>query len=1596
MTTPREDIAVIGLACLYPGAPDLATFWRNILAKVDAITDPPPEAWDPSVVYDPQANDNDRVYCRKGGYLGPIAQFDPLEHGIVPRAVEGGEPDQWLALHVARQALRDAGYDDLAGYRERAAVILGKGTYANRGTLSMVQHAMLVDYTLDILKSVQPDLTAEDVRRIRTDLKRHLPRFDSETAPALIPNVVVGRIANRLDLMGPSYTVDAACASSLVAIDIAVKGLRQEEYDVALVGGLQVATPHPVLGLFCQLNALSRSERIRPFDKNADGTLLSEGVGMAVLKRRSLAERDGDRIYAVIKGAGVASDGRAVGVLAPRVDGEALALARAYAQAGVPPATVGLVEAHGTGTLVGDAVEVDALTRVFGGRDRRPHCALGSVKSMIGHTMPAAGMAGFIKAALALYDKVLPPTINVEEPSPRLGLERTPFYLNTETRPWIHGGAAAPRRAGINSFGFGGINAHVVLEEYDAAGAGVTDDTAWDSEVCVMAGRDRAELLEMGREVRAALDRAPGAPLADVARAINLRPQPDGLALGIVATSTADLARKLDRALARLADPACRKIKDTSGIYFFDEPLAASGRLAFLFPGEGSQYVNMLADLCRHFPAVRACFDQVDRMFADHPRGYVLSDFLYPPPPLAGQRTDERGLFQMDIAVEAVLTANHALYTLLTDLGIRPDVVLGHSTGEFSALRAAGMLDDRDEERTRDINKLYLTAIDSDRVPAPVDLIAIGAARERVAALVEALGDSAAVAMDNCPHQVVIAVPRAASADVQARCRAEGLLYEVLPFDRPYHTPMFDAFARGMRDFFDRWITRPPAMPLHSCTTIGAYPTALEDIRRVALDHWIKPVEFRRTIEHLYDDGVRLFIEVGPRGNLTAFVDDILGRRAYAAIPANVARRSGITQLNHLLAHVSAHGLRPVFAPLYSRRRPGEFDLAEPPASRPATRPLGRLKIPTGAAEMRLSPEILADIRARRAAAAPARIAPPPGAAADASAPSLPPAAPAAPPPPAADPDRGHAVSAFFGTMGKFLELEEQFIGEVLGRTRTWPFIDEIVSMDGRERLVARCAIDLTKYPFLRDHTLGREVSAADPSLTGFPIVPFTALMEMMAEAAAALMPGRVVVGMSDVRVARWAALDQGPLAFELRAERLDAERTRVTIVDTATADLGPLAEGVIATGERYPDAPAAQALTLADETTYHVPPDRLYDTAMFHGPAFQGVRSMDGVGAAGARATLAVLPPGQSFVTDFVLLDQPGQVVGFWAAQQFDRGFFVLPLRLQSLQLYGPPLPAGERLTCLARIAAQGAHELRSTLDVVGADGRLWARFEGWDDRRFDLPAAAHQALVRPATASLSQPCEVPAAMGGDPSARRIGLDTFPAGWLNAHGGLWRRVIAALVLSAREREVWRSTTLPEARRLEWLLGRVAAKDAVRAQLRRRSGLDVRPADVEILADARGGPVVTPLAGVAHPPVVSISHVEGAALAMAGDGDTLTGIGVDLERAGRMTPAMEQVAFSPEERAALDVVADDRQRWAMRLWCAKEAFAKSTGCAVGPVSRAVVLERLDVSDGTVLLAHRTDAGDVVRVPVWTRADGDRVVAMCAAVAVMETTGGVRA
>jgi acyl transferase domain-containing protein len=389
------DVAIVGMACMFPGAGDLARYWANVVDGVDAVTDVPAERWDPGVYFDPDAYANGssgRVPSRWGGFL-PDVPFDALAYGIPPASLAGIEPVQLLALEASARALADAGYDRRPFDRARTSVIFG----------AEPAHDLANAYSF---RALYPSYLGP----LPPALDEQLPRLTEDSFAGVLANVIAGRVANRLDLGGANYTVDAACASSLAAVELACKELRSGTSEMVLVGGADVHNGINDYLLFGSVQALSPNGRCRTFDSSADGMTLGEGVACLVLKRLADAEADGDRIYAVIRGVGASSDGRSLGLTAPRPEGQRLALERAYRMAGISPAEVGLVEAHGTGTVVGDRTELATLTELFTERGAATGgCSLGSVKSQIGHTKCAAGVAGIVKAACALHGGVLPP-----------------------------------------------------------------------------------------------------------------------------------------------------------------------------------------------------------------------------------------------------------------------------------------------------------------------------------------------------------------------------------------------------------------------------------------------------------------------------------------------------------------------------------------------------------------------------------------------------------------------------------------------------------------------------------------------------------------------------------------------------------------------------------------------------------------------------------------------------------------------------------------------------------------------------------------------------------------------------------------------------------------------------------------------------------------------------------------------------------------------------------------------------------------------------------------------------------------------------------
>ncbi len=690
-TTP---LAIIGMSSIFPKAHNLQEYWDNILNKVDAVVDVPASRWEIDDYYDPNPAAPDKTYCKRGAFI-PDIQFDPAEYGLPPNILEVTDVTQLLSLVVAKECLEDAGYGDGREFaRENVGVILG---FVGIGSKLVVPLMARLQYPVweKVLRSY--GISAEDTRKIIEKIKLAYPGWEENTFPGTIGNVVSGRIANRFNLGGTNCVVDAACASSLAAIHMAAGELIEGRADMMIAGGVDLDNSIGAYMCFSKTPAFSKSQNPSPFDKDSDGMMVGEGIGMVMLKRLADARRDNDRIYAVIKGIGTSSDGRFKSIYAPRPAGQSLAMQRAYAEAGFSPSTVGLVEAHGTGTMAGDPAEFQALNEVFS--EDNPNVqtiALGSVKSQIAHTKAAAGVASLIKVSLALHHKVLPATIHVNTPNPKLEIEKSPFYLNTEIRPWIKPTGYA-RRASVSSFGFGGTNFHVALEENDGEHAGPYRLNS-ASKVILVSAPTPEELLTVCQGWSEKLQ-GPQArqEFINLASAWTARTIPHSDArLGFVAADEGEAARKLAVAGELIKTKASHESGEhPEGVYYRRAGLDPQGKLVALFPGQGSQYVDMGRELAVSFPPVRQAFADMDATF-DADGSDPLSKVVYPFPVFdKAQRESQSNLLtRTEHAQPAIGTLSAGLYKLLQQAGFRADFTAGHSFGELTALWAAGVYDE--------------------------------------------------------------------------------------------------------------------------------------------------------------------------------------------------------------------------------------------------------------------------------------------------------------------------------------------------------------------------------------------------------------------------------------------------------------------------------------------------------------------------------------------------------------------------------------------------------------------------------------------------------------------------------------------------------------------------------------------------------------------------------------------------------------------------------------------------------------------------------------------------------------------------------------
>ena len=808
LTTNCEPIAIIGLGCRLPGAPDVPAFWELLHGGIDAITEVPPDRWDSNVFYDPTPATPGKMDTRWGGFLEQIDKFDSDFFSIAPREAERMDPQQRLLLEVAWEALEDAGLapDQLAGSQTGVFVGISSSDYY--------------------------------MSQFRDPVSN-----DAYTGTGNAFSVAANRISYLLDLQGPSMAVDTACSSSLVAVDLACDSLRNGNCDLALASGVNVILSPQLTISFSQARMMSPDGRCKTFDTEADGYVRGEGCGTVVLKRLPDAMADGDRILAVIRGSAVNQDGRSNGLTAPNGLAQQAVIRRALAASGVKPSQISYVEAHGTGTPLGDPIELHALAAIYGqARLKEQPLVVGSVKTNVGHLEAAAGIAGLIKVVLALQHEAIPSHLHLKQLNPHIPLYEMPVVFPTEQLPWFAG--EEHRFAAVSSFGFGGTNAHVILEEAPVP-ASVTEEIARPLHLLTLSAKSEAALKQLSARYAQHLAAHPEIRLGDMCYTANTGRAHFAHRLAVTA-SPEDMGEQL-AVFAAGESPAG----------FCSGQVLGSQRpkLAFLFTGQGSQYWGMGRELYATQPTFRQALDRCDEVLRPYLETPLIS-VLYADTEEVS-RLDETAYTQ-----PALFALEYALATLWQSWGVTPDVVMGHSVGEYVAACIAGVFTLEDGLKLIAERGRLMQAL-----PREGEVVAVLADEVRVSTAIQPYAGEVSLAGINGPESMVISGKREAVQAVSAVLEGEGVKTKTLQVSHAFHSPLMEPMLAAFERVAQQVKFSPPQIDLVSNVT-GQRVT--EEIATPAYwcRHVRQPVRFADSMQTLHQQGCEVFIELGPQPTL--------------------------------------------------------------------------------------------------------------------------------------------------------------------------------------------------------------------------------------------------------------------------------------------------------------------------------------------------------------------------------------------------------------------------------------------------------------------------------------------------------------------------------------------------------------------------------------------------------------------------------------------------------------------------------------------------------------------------------------------------------
>jgi acyl transferase domain-containing protein/phosphopantetheinyl transferase (holo-ACP synthase) len=837
----KSDIAIVGMSIYCPGADNIDEFWNNLINGVDSITDVPNECIE-HFYFNNNDGSIDRFYCRRGGFANPF-KVDPIRYGILPIAAEGMDPEHFISLAGVEQALRDAGIFEKKISLNNACIIIGRGNFSGLVALRSLEIIRTASQIAEIIKTALPEIPDADIDKIKKNYQQQQGRYQADTAIGTMPNLIASLVANKFDMHGPAYTVDGACASGLIAVNHSIRLLQSGQCDIAVAGGLHSGQSAMFWSVFNMMGAMSRKQQISPFSEDADGLLIGQGGGMVVLKTLDRAIKDGDRIYAVIKGTSVCSDGGGSHVMVTSVQGQKRALSMAWENAGMNPLHIGYIEAHGTATPIGDKTEIAALTEYFG-NNTRPNALVGSVKSNIGHTMPAAGMIGLIKTALALYHRQIPPTLHCEKPLKAIFESR--FSPVQKLTDWDE--SQYPLIAGVNAFGFGGINAHAVVTAYQDPNLKIIPKPQKSSEEAIAVSASSKEQLI--KKLKAGEYTHTGGDY----RIVIFNPDKE----------------RIEKAISIISKD--KAWKGRLDIWFSNTPLLLNGgKIAFLFPGFNFDMQSETDSISDYFDYPRIQFNSNDALQEQSVKHFYIS-------------------LLSDLA--------------MGKLGVHADMYAGHSLGEWHATRAAGLVSEEFEKIT---TSLKLEDEKSEMEEFHFVAIGLGFNYEKINIWCNDI-PNLYLANDNCPSQMLLCGTTQAKDLLIEKLKKEQIYYQVLPYQSGFHTPFIADKVEVARKSLENIEIKPSKVPVWSATTLDVYPTNKEEFVELVIDHLIKPVRFRELIEKLYEkEKARVFIQIG-LGGLVGFVDDILKGKEYSAISSSIPTRLGIDQLKRIMALLYIEG----------------------------------------------------------------------------------------------------------------------------------------------------------------------------------------------------------------------------------------------------------------------------------------------------------------------------------------------------------------------------------------------------------------------------------------------------------------------------------------------------------------------------------------------------------------------------------------------------------------------------------------------------------------------------------------------------------------